>query len=149
MTSDPFTSRGLIPCLTVKQPYALGLVANMKPVENRPWAPPRWLVGRRLLIHAGLCTEYLDNPFAMRKFRGLWVKSPRTFARGAIVGHVRIDGSVPIDGRPVLCPWSIGPCCWLSKDGVEIEPIPYRGGQRIFGVPARILPMSLVEAMRG
>ncbi len=148
MTPDPFTSRDLIPCLSVMQPYAAAIIAGIKPVENRTWAPPAWLLGRRFLIHAGLGEKYLDDLHAMLKVRQNWPRGPRRFKRGVILGHCRLVRWVPVTERPVGCPWSFGPVCWVLDDPVAIEPIEWRGAQRLFGVPAAKLPRSLVEAMR-
>lgn len=148
MTPDPFTSRDLIPCLTVLQPYASAIIAGIKPVENRSWKAPAWMIGRRFLIHAGRGDRFLRNEFAMQKVRRIWARAPRELPSGRIIGHVRYTGAVPIFLRPVLCPWSSGPVCWVLDDPVAIEPIEWRGAQRLFGVPAAKLPRSLVEAMR-
>lgn len=147
MTPDHFTSRGLIPCLTVLQPFAAAIVANIKPVENRSWQPPAWLVGRRLLIHAGLDERYLKNPHTMNKVRGIWVGCPRRFVRGAIIGHALVGKAVTIQQRPIACPWSSGPWCWQLSNALQIEPIEFRGMQRVFGVPASALPPWLVLQM--
>lgn len=40
-------------CLTIWQPWASLIAIGAKPYEFRGWAPPRWLVGRDLGIHAG------------------------------------------------------------------------------------------------
>lgn len=39
--------------LTIWQPWASLIIAGAKPFEFRSWAPPAWLVGQRLAIHAG------------------------------------------------------------------------------------------------
>lgn len=39
--------------LTVWQPWATLIAIEAKPYEFRGWQPPRWLVGKRLAIHAG------------------------------------------------------------------------------------------------
>lgn len=40
--------------LTIHQPYASLIVEGLKAFEWRGWRPPAWLVGQRLVIHAGL-----------------------------------------------------------------------------------------------
>lgn len=39
--------------LTIWQPWASLIMIGAKPYEFRGWAPPKWLVGQRLAIHAG------------------------------------------------------------------------------------------------
>ena len=39
--------------LTIWQPWASLIVAGAKPWEWRGWAPPGWIVGTRIAIHAG------------------------------------------------------------------------------------------------
>ena len=39
--------------LTIWQPWAALIMARAKPWEWRGWKPPRYLVGQRLVIHAG------------------------------------------------------------------------------------------------
>lgn len=38
--------------LTVRQPAAQHIALGDKPIENRSWLPPQWLVGHTFLIHA-------------------------------------------------------------------------------------------------
>jgi hypothetical protein len=136
-----------IPALTVMQPYASAIAADIKPVENRGWAPGPGLIGRRILIHAGKGQTYLSDPHAMRKVRSLWIGAPREFVTGAFVGHARLKGWVLLRDRPVACPWSFGPICWLFEDAVEIEPIPWTGAQRVFQVPMWRLPAQVAKAV--
>jgi len=39
--------------LTLWQPWADLVIDEIKPVENRGWAPPTWLIGQPFAIHAG------------------------------------------------------------------------------------------------
>jgi hypothetical protein len=39
--------------LTIWQPWASLIIAGAKPWEWRGWRAPRWLVGQRIVIHAG------------------------------------------------------------------------------------------------
>lgn len=40
--------------LTVWQPWATLIAIGAKPYEFRSWSPPRWLIGQRIAIHAGV-----------------------------------------------------------------------------------------------
>ena len=39
--------------LTIWQPWASLILAGAKPYEWRGWAAPRWVIGKRIAIHAG------------------------------------------------------------------------------------------------
>ncbi len=39
--------------LTLHRPWPWAIIHGSKRVENRSWAPPAWLIGQRLAIHAG------------------------------------------------------------------------------------------------
>lgn len=39
--------------LTIWQPWASLILVGAKPWEFRSWQPPRWLIGKRMAIHAG------------------------------------------------------------------------------------------------
>lgn len=38
--------------ISLWQPWASFIANGLKPFETRPWAPPKWLVGKRIAIHA-------------------------------------------------------------------------------------------------
>lgn len=42
-----------IPALTIWQPWATLIAAGAKPYEWRGWPAPKWVIGRRIAIHAG------------------------------------------------------------------------------------------------
>lgn len=39
--------------LTIWQPWASLIIAGAKPFEFRDWPAPRWIIGQRIVIHAG------------------------------------------------------------------------------------------------
>jgi hypothetical protein len=47
--------------LTIWQPWASLIIAGAKPVEWRGWACPRWIVGQRIAIHAGVRPARADE----------------------------------------------------------------------------------------
>ncbi len=128
--------------LTVCQPWAWMIVHGHKLIENRTW---RWGAGetRRLLIHAGKSRAWIhacDDPELYLRIRSL--PAPEELVFGAIVGAVDVvDYCGPDDPRVVDDPFAQGPCCWiLENPEVFAVPIPFRGRQRIFDVPAAELP---------
>lgn len=47
--------------ITIWQPWASLIIAGAKPFEWRPWAAPSWLIGERIVIHAGARKVKLDE----------------------------------------------------------------------------------------
>lgn len=48
--------RPILKALTIWQPWASLIMAGFKPYEFRRWPAPRYVVGQRILIHAGVRT---------------------------------------------------------------------------------------------
>ncbi|MGA2035791.1 MAG: ASCH domain-containing protein [Thermoguttaceae bacterium] len=138
--------------LTICQPYAELIMRGQKRVENR-----RWPTGYRgaLLIHAGKSRQWLEPidcehiPLAEMVF-------------GAVVGLVQLRGCIRWHGGircdPLIVeawPWlpthehAEGPYCWILEDIFRFsEPIPFRGQQGLFDVPAALVAIGLREAMK-
>ena len=77
--------------ITLKQPWATLLVKGVKHHETRSWKLPPDLIGRPILIHAGLAYEV---PPHMDMIRGLVMAAgagPEQAPRGAILGSVTFD----------------------------------------------------------
>lgn len=131
--------------LTLWQPWAGIVAAGIKRVENRDWAPPRWLVGQQFAIHAGkrwddegatFCAKVMDwgpNP--------AW--PPLAQVRGAVIAVATLAGCAFHDygllaGFEDQAPWFFGPYGWLLRDVVAIEPVPCRGFQKLWALPAAV-----------
>lgn len=71
--------------LTIYQPWASLIIVGAKPWEWRGWAPPKWLIGQRMVIHAS-------------------VRPPRPAELHQIIADIdRGDSSlVPAIARPLL-----------------------------------------------
>jgi hypothetical protein len=84
--------------LTVHQPWAWALAGGWKPVENRDWPPPPWMLGKPLAIHAGrqYDGEAAAELAAGRELLGLPIAPPKPseIALGQIVAVARIAGAV-------------------------------------------------------
>lgn len=119
----------MIPALTIRQPFASAIMAGVKPVENRTWAPASQFIGERLYIHAGKTFWGGD----LDGLTNLWPDMPDDLPRGVLLGHVLLLGVVPVIHRP-RCPWSTGPLCWLLDNPILIDPIPVRGSLKLFDV---------------
>lgn len=123
--------------LTICQPYAELIARGEKPIENRSW-PTRY---RGLLaIHAGKSRAWMDHDDARR-----YPDMPF----GAIVAVARLVGSPELqrdsDWRPE---WrhlrdhehANGPFCWILEEVRRLDhPVPFRGAQGLWDVPADLL----------
>lgn len=136
--------------LTLWRPWSDAIVHGPKRIENRTWVPPARVVGEVIAIHAGKRYDTAADRYCeARGFAAL----NRHGCPGGIVGVARIVGASdpygfvwaedPYDERLVgrlsglrTDPWWIGPVGWLLDDVIAIEPIPCRGAQGLWTVPA-------------
>jgi hypothetical protein len=135
-----------IPCLSLWQPWASVMLLGPKDLENRPW-PTKYR--GPLLVHAA--KNRTDDTAAVHaKIQELWpewngVRQAHPMVFGAIVGVVTVVGC----GRPASFsgnPWAWGPFCHVwDKRTPLATPIPYRGAQGMFRVPASVVASALRE----
>lgn len=86
--------------LSVRQPWAWAILYAGKRIENRTWALPRELIGRRVLLHASKgCTraEYEDGSDCIEEISGRCPPPLDQLPRGAIVGAFTLIGCVAPD----------------------------------------------------
>ncbi len=126
--------------LTIYQPWAHAIAYLGKRIENRTWAPPISSLGRRIAIHAGKTIQpevvewlildgFLEDDF-----------QPQDLTRGAVVALATLESWIT-DGKQVPDDqryWWNGPVGWLLKDVVPIEPVPCRGAQGLWDLPADV-----------
>ena len=135
----------------------------IKPVENREWPPPKWLLGRHFALHAGKQWDY-DGAAFIRK---LWLEMPRSsydhplgiVAVGRCAGYIHRDedspdrvldladgtrcglhlanGISPDDVLPELdLRWFFGTFGWIVDKIVTFaHAVPCRGFQKLWAVP--------------
>jgi hypothetical protein len=147
-----WVERGNLLALTIHQPFAHWILMDddqelRKRVENRSWCPPRWLIGRRIVIHAGMSRQklsYMDD-----------VKWPLKF--GAALGTVKIAGALrkrctgsPATGWeedefPAGYEWlathrhSEGPVCWVLENVWRwVQPVECSGAQGLWKWEGRL-----------
>jgi hypothetical protein len=144
--------------LTLWQPWADLIVDGLKPVENRPWAPPSWLLGKPFAIHAG---RTYDRECEAACFAGRFSPDGTTpiavsseGARGAIIGIAtldRVEWRRPLLEPSSESPWFFGPCGWWLRDVTRIRPVPCRGFQKLWKVEGETLDLvreAYREALR-
>ena len=111
--------------LTIRQPFAWGIIHGTKRVENR--SRPTSHRGL-LLIHAGSSRQDLGR-------YGRGEPSEGRLVFGAFIGTVEVIDCVPVEQAPAGR-FTVGPWCWLLANPTPfIDPIPYRGRQSLFEVP--------------
>lgn len=151
--------------LSVRQPWAWGIIHGGKPVENRDWRKPNpGLAFRgRVAIHAssGMTRDEYDNAADfMLHTCGVVTPPPHQLVRGAIIGSVEVVDVTryagPCTAEQRASPWFVGPVgLWLA-DPQPCEPIAAKGQLGFFawqpgGVitpPARwMLPRSMPDAV--
>jgi ASCH domain len=138
MTTSPDCSSGrlhlgqgvvFMKALTVLQPWAWAIIHGPKRIENRSW---RTSHRGPLAIHAGLSRAQLRD----RLNDGTLV--PENLIFGAFLGVVDVVDCVALANAPAN-PFAEGPYCWLLENIRALpEPIPWRGAQMLWKVPAQI-----------
>lgn len=128
------------------QPWASLWLTGYKPTETRHWETPYrgWLA-----VHAAQRMETnfaQDDPFRALledAFGGRWAQDLPT---GAILGAVEMISCLPVnqtapahDDDRLCGNWADGRYAWRRGRAVSLpSPIPWRGRQRIFSIPAEI-----------
>jgi hypothetical protein len=143
-----------IPAVTLWQPWASAIAARLKRIETRSWAPPAWLIGKRMAIHAAKkpvsrsamgFSEHWERDAMDSLGVWLWDRLPL----GAVVCTVKLaraqrvervaDGFAYFDGpgsRVMVDRWgdfSVGRWLWFLEDIEALEkPFKCKGGQGIW-----------------
>lgn len=123
--------------LTLHQPWA-SAVFHGKDIENRNWPPPRWLLGKRLAIHAGKRFKRGEVIELLQRLENWWhgeLPAADLLPLGVILGSVRIADvktTNPIAGND-WSPWFVGPFGWVLEDArLYDRPIPMAGQQGLW-----------------
>lgn len=135
--------------LTIWNPWASLISEGVKPVENRNWPfeervrQRKAIIGTRIAIHAG-------KTFDLDAAHGLMGWPPPVPAivvasrlvSSAILCTAVVDRFVStMDSR-----WFCGPVGWMLRDVRKFEPVPCRGAQGLWDVPADVLALIPPEA---
>ena len=140
--------------ITLHQPWASLIAAGTKTVETRSWAPPPWVEGQRIAIHAGKQVagdDGLNEGTRLAVIR-LFGKSWRDrIPRGAVVATALLEKAVQVQSvnpegvrlfgnprLPQLLPdpygdFSPGRWLWFLRDVERVEPpVAVLGKQKIW-----------------
>ncbi|MDY0747332.1 ASCH domain-containing protein [Paucibacter sp. R3-3] len=123
----------MIPCLSVRQPYAWLISHCIKPVENRTWSTK---FRGRVLIHAGVTYSKRDHLDDLESWRHLGYPEDRESMVGGIVGEAVITDCV----KQHPSEYFFGPYGFVLDQAKAFERlIPYGGRLGFFGVPSSVL----------
>ena len=122
--------------LTLHRPWDWAVLHAGKPVENRTWAPPAWLLNKHIAIHAGKSYDHEGAEWIRRTF-DIQAPADHDLPSGVIVGVAKLVGWYQEgDGMRAPSPWAFGPCCWELEERTALAtPVPCRGAQRLWKVP--------------
>lgn len=128
----------MIPCLSIRQPWAWLIVNGFKDIENRDW--PTSFRGE-LLVHAGqtMPRTYYNETVQDLQMLGLYPPSLPAYEdlpRGGLVGWTRI-----VDCRQQHpSPWKMEDTYgFVLRDSRPIHFVPYKGRLGFFNVPQEAL----------
>lgn len=148
--------------LTLIRPWSDAIVHGPKRVENRPWCPPRSMLGARIALHAG--KKYATDLTA-GSIPPSWIPRPPAETPQGIVGVARLVGfldlregnygqqnwrmseahsAASLQTLEVLHtldrdPWWCGPVGWLLDEVQALpEPIPCKGMLGLWTLPTDI-----------
>jgi len=142
---------GSIRAITVRQPYASGLILQVKRVENRDFAckPPEWLA-----VHSSAKAEIegADLVQTLRSKAGGTLPATDTLPLSAVLGFIHCSAVVGTeDDETRDDPQAVGPKCWIVDDVVALES-PVTGVKGALGLwhwmpPAGLtLPTKIMDA---
>lgn len=132
--------------VTLRRPWPWAILVLGKPVENRTWAPPPGLIGRRIGIHSGKGWDEEGARWIETVFRVEIPAAVRHADEGVIVATVRID-SVTSRDADLANPWAAPTQMhWWFSAVCEIEPrVPCRGAQGLWTIPTEVLQHVLAN----
>lgn len=125
--------------LSVKQPWAWGLVFGAKRLESRSW---RTLYRGPLAIHASLSRSALGDDNGAFDL-------PDLIDFGSIIGIVDLVDCVPV-AKVFGEPFAEGPWCWVTANPRPLaSPFDCRGALGLWSPPRAFAEIHCVPALRG
>jgi hypothetical protein len=131
--------------LTLWRPWPWSILYGGKRVENRPWSPPQKMIGETFAIHAGKVFDqeganYISKncPELLRTAVQQDLVAQGIVGSAMLLGWSRVDDAIAT--HPDQAQWCFGPMCWhLANVYALVEPIPCRGAQGFWEVPADVI----------
>ncbi len=117
--------------LSVRQPYAWAICANLKTIENRTWTTRhRGLVA----IHASASPQYVNDLIRELEPGEL---DRDYFQYGAIIGFAEIEEVSSYGPSHEQDPFASGPYCWKMTAGRFLKhPVSLKGKLNLFKLPS-------------
>ena len=145
--------------LTLWRPWPALMLAGPKSIENRNWCPPKYVIGKRIALHAGerfdedgwLAAQTILSGYAdAAKYQAAVMASMQ--AKG-IVGTAVVAGfmdrtreTATVKGAPFDSPWFFGPIGWILEDRTPLAvPVPCKGKQGLWRIPAELKKSGMNE----
>lgn len=119
--------------LTLWQPWAYAIVRGPKRIENRDWMPPTWLVGQYIAIHAAAKKVKPIECALIEESTGFHIE-PADLTFSAVVGVARVSGVITESKDR----WFMGKYGWILDDVRPIEPVPCKGGMKLWNLTRTI-----------
>jgi hypothetical protein len=147
MTTPTTGLEGVRYALTLWRPWAACVVVGPKDTENRRWAPPKWIMGQRIAIHAGKVHDGDAEIWIGLRLEALGLTydpDPAIEdAVGAIIGTARVVGvhapTSLLDPRETS-PWHMREQYgWILAERMPLpKPIAARGAQKLWLIPEEL-----------
>lgn len=119
----------IMPCISIRQPWAGLILVGGKDVENRVWrCPGRW-IGSKVLIHAGMTRDDDNAPYCL----DLKSQNPEAFRLGGIVGLAQIVACV-CNSNSRWANHESGTWHWLLAAALPLPFHPCKGRLGVFKV---------------
>jgi hypothetical protein len=149
----------VVRALTLWRPWPWAILFGGKRIENRPWVPPRTIIGERIALHAGKTFDEHGSEYILSVCPAPRDK-PERYRYEGIVGTAVVDQWFRYEeGAPWLFTakyaagvddsqerWCFGPVCWVLRDVRALpEPIACKGAMGLWVVPDDVLQAMQVQ----
>lgn len=129
-----------VPALSLRQPWAWAVAHAGKRIENRRW---RTHYRGPLVIHAAKSRLGMTAGLAaLEQLHAAgeidYIPAADDLAFGQLVAIVELVDVAPASEHADN-PWAVGPWCWVLDHVRVIEPVAYRGQQRLFRVDRSLI----------
>lgn len=119
--------------LTIREPWASAIAFGDKRIENRTWKPPRYMLGRRIAIHAGKSWTREDREASEQLADdGMYEFDPESGTFGHIIATAILADVVTESSSP----WFVGPYGWVLSGVTAVTPVPAKGRLGLWDLPS-------------
>jgi len=139
--------------LTLTRPWPWAFEHAGKRVENRGWAPPAYIIGGTVALHAALGFDYgALEKFVSGQFGVEASKvptDPKAHPAGVVFALARVRGHYMLDaGDRNHDRWAFGPEVWQLPEYISLpEPVPCRGYQKLWKLPPDVFDAVREQVM--